>query len=156
MLSLRQSDAAMRRLSRQRKDVITLQANAPSPGEMHQMVSRTDPAHPATRSRQGRAVVDPYGFSVRQVADRWGCSGRTVYSLIAEGQLGHLRIGSSIRVSPADLQEYEARQWHAPVSTAPASDSSCAVTATTSDGGRTAHGSAFQRGRLTAARLAGS
>ena len=98
----------------------------------------------------------PYARTVDQVAQHWSCSSRHVYALIARGELGHIRVGTLIRVRQADLDLYEARQWHAPDSIALTSGSSSEVTAITSAGGRMAGGNAFQRGQAIAARRAGS
>jgi excisionase family DNA binding protein len=89
-------------------------------------------------------------FSVPQVAARWGVSSRQVYDLCSRGELGHLRIGGLIRFRLADLEAYEARQWHAPSSISPTTASSSAEVVFMSAGGRVVRGSAFQRGRKTA------
>jgi excisionase family DNA binding protein len=91
-------------------------------------------------------------FSVAQVAVRWGVSSRHVYDLCARGDLGHLRIGGLIRVRLADLEAYEATQWHAPSSIPPTIVSSSEEADSTSDGGRMANGNAFQRGQMINAR----
>ncbi|WP_428485991.1 helix-turn-helix domain-containing protein [Rhodopila sp.] len=95
-------------------------------------------------------------FSVRQVAARWGVSDRHVYDLVAAKALGHLRIGSLIRIRLVDIESYEGRQCHAVNSTLPDTGSSSAVIVSMSDGGKMARGSAFQRGRRSAGRQSGS
>ena len=97
-----------------------------------------------------------FNFSVSQLAERWGVSARTVYSLCSTGQIGHIRVGKSIRIRPQDIEEYEARQWRGPVENNSASVSSSADRSTTFAGGTTAPGTAFQLGQRIAARLKGS
>ena len=48
-------------------------------------------------------------LSVNQAAARWGVSARHIYDLCATGKLGHLRIGSLIRIRLSDIEAYEAR-----------------------------------------------
>ena len=62
-------------------------------------------------------MSESYAMTVRQVAARWACSDRHVYDLISGGRLGHIRVGSLIRIRPADLEAYEESQRHPPVST---------------------------------------
>ena len=97
-------------------------------------------------------MTDPPALTVQQVAGRWHCSTRHVYGLIAAGQLGHIRVGSLIRVRSIDVTEYEARQWHAPVANDRPSGSSPETGITTSGGGKTGSTSGFQRARQIAAR----
>jgi excisionase family DNA binding protein len=91
-------------------------------------------------------------YRPEQVADRWSVSRRHVYSLVQSGALGHIRIGTIIRIRQADIDAYEARQWHAPVSSNPDTASSSGTVVSMSAGGRTA-GTAFQHGRRIAAKL---
>ena len=49
-------------------------------------------------------------LTVRQVAERLGVSTFTVYGLCERGELAHVRISNSIRIAPADLAAYVARQ----------------------------------------------
>ena len=49
-------------------------------------------------------------LSVAQLAELWGCSRQHVYSLIEQGHLRAVRIGSLIRLRPDDVREYETRQ----------------------------------------------
>jgi excisionase family DNA binding protein len=91
-----------------------------------------------------------------QVAARWSVSRRHVYNLVASGALGHIRVGTLIRIREEDVTAYEARQWHAPVSTSRDTASSSAPVVTMSGGGRTTSGTAFQRGQAIAAKLSGS
>lgn len=95
-------------------------------------------------------MSESYAMTVHQVAARWACSDRHVYDLVSEGRLGHIRVGSLIRIRPADLAAYEESQWHAPVSPAQTTASCSEGGATTSDGGRTAGIDGFQRGRAMA------
>jgi excisionase family DNA binding protein len=89
-------------------------------------------------------------FSVAQVAVRWGVSCRHIYDLCARGELGHLRIGGLIRVRLADLEAYEASQWHAPKTNDQAIGSRNEETGSTSGSGKTVPISAFQRGKQSA------
>src|ERR1700677_4783495 len=90
-------------------------------------------------------------FSVPQAAARCGVSNRHVYDLCARGELGHLRIGSLIRIRLEDLEAYAVRQWHGPSSPPQTTASPSAATASMSAGGRTMPTSAFQRGKQNAA-----
>src|SRR5215470_11069378 len=101
-------------------------------------------------------MVEPRAFSVAQVAAQLGVSTRLVYDLCSRGELGHLKVGNLIRVRRTDLEAYEHRQWHAPSSISPTTDSSSAEVVSMSAGGRMARGSAFQRGRKTAGRHSAS
>ena len=49
-------------------------------------------------------------LGVREVARRLGVSTPIVYRLCERGELAHLRIGASIRVTLADLVAYVAQQ----------------------------------------------
>lgn len=49
-------------------------------------------------------------LSVRQVAERIGVSAPLVYRAIERGELAHVRVSNAIRVAPADLDAYVARQ----------------------------------------------
>lgn len=93
-----------------------------------------------------------YAYRAKELAKRWKVSERHVYALIQTGALGHIRIGALIRIRQADIDAYEARQWHAPVLNNPDTASSPATVVSMSVGGRTA-GTAFQQGRRIAAKL---
>ena len=56
------------------------------------------------RSEGGGVMADsgPFAYSVPQLATAWGVSTRHVYDLCASGQLGHLRVGTLIRISLTD------------------------------------------------------
>jgi excisionase family DNA binding protein len=55
-------------------------------------------------------------FSVRELAERWGSSERTVRSLIAEGRLPSFRLGVKlIRVSAKAVEEDECAEGNNPV-----------------------------------------
>jgi excisionase family DNA binding protein len=43
---------------------------------------------------------------VRDVAARLGVCAATVYRLVAEGQLAHVRVLNAIRVAPPDLEAF--------------------------------------------------
>jgi excisionase family DNA binding protein len=51
-------------------------------------------------------------LSVRDVAATLGVCGATVYRLVAEGQLAHVRVLNAIRVAPADLAAFIERRRH--------------------------------------------
>lgn len=66
----------------------------------------------------------------REVAERWGCSERHVRNLIANGQLGHFRVGERLlRIPAAAVEEYERRQSVTAVPTMPPSSPADAVSA---------------------------
>jgi excisionase family DNA binding protein len=81
----------------------------------------------------------PFAYSVAQLANAWGVSQRHVYDLCATGKLGHLRIGTLIRVRQTDREAYEAEQWQAPRPALPPTYA-----------GTVPSRGAFQRGRQTA------
>jgi excisionase family DNA binding protein len=55
-------------------------------------------------------------FSVRELAERWSCSERTVRSLIAERRLPSFRLGVKlIRISAKGVEEYERAEGNNPV-----------------------------------------
>jgi excisionase family DNA binding protein len=57
-------------------------------------------------------VVDGCGghfLSVRAVADRLGVSTATIYKLLAQGNLPHIRVSNAIRVALDDLAAFVAR-----------------------------------------------
>jgi excisionase family DNA binding protein len=57
--------------------------------------------------RGGREAL----LTVRDVAAQLGVCGATVYRLVAEGQLAHVRVLNAIRVAPPDLEAFiEARR----------------------------------------------
>jgi excisionase family DNA binding protein len=53
-------------------------------------------------------------LSVRVTAGRLGVSTATVYKLVVEGRLPHVRVSNTIRIAPADLDAYVARQRDRP------------------------------------------
>ena len=96
-------------------------------------------------------------LSVAQVAELWGCTRSHVYALIASGKLGHVRIGSLIRLRPSDIEAFEAAQCRAPDPNDQPIHSPAVGTAGISSGGRTDERIAFQRAqRITAKRSASS
>ena len=52
--------------------------------------------------RGGREAL----LAVRDVAAQLGVCGATVYRLVAEGQLAHVRVLNAIRVAPRDLEAF--------------------------------------------------
>ena len=93
-------------------------------------------------------------FTVRSLADHWRVSKTHIYNLIAAGQLGHLRIGSAIRVRCEDVEAFESRSWRAPGTSDPTSASCSAAAAidTPSSSGGRGERAAFQRARRMSAR----
>jgi excisionase family DNA binding protein len=102
--------------------------------------------------QQSQGDPPPFAYSAQRLAATWGVSARHIYDLCASGELGHLRIGSLIRIRQADKEAYEARQWHAPNSAPQTADPSSGDVVSVSAGGRISGGTAFQRGRKSAAR----
>ncbi|MGA7120202.1 MAG: helix-turn-helix domain-containing protein [Polyangiaceae bacterium] len=45
-------------------------------------------------------------LSVRQVAAQLAVSAATVYTLVARGELAHVRVSNAIRVAPRDLSAF--------------------------------------------------
>jgi len=97
----------------------------------------------------------PCAMRPADVAKRLAVSVRTVYTLLETRQLGFIQVGGQYRIRHSDLEAYEARQWHAPVSSSRDTGSSSAAVVSMSGGGKTA-GSAFQRGQQIAAKLRSS
>ena len=56
--------------------------------------------------RGGREAL----LTVRDVAATLGVCGATVYRLVAEGQLTHVRVLNAIRVAPRDLEAFVAQR----------------------------------------------
>jgi excisionase family DNA binding protein len=54
--------------------------------------------------KAGRALL-----TVRVVAGRLGVSTATVYKLVAQGDLPHVRVSNAVRVAPADVDAFIAR-----------------------------------------------
>lgn len=100
-------------------------------------------------------MSEPYALRPTQVAERLQVSRRTVYTLLETRQLGYILVGGQYRIRQADIEAYEARTWHAPVSTNPAIASLNEPVVTMSGGGNRA-GTAFQRGQRIAAKQSGS
>ena len=49
-------------------------------------------------------------LSISDLAARWNCSKRTVRRIAHSGRIGHIRIGSRLRFSVEQVQEYESRR----------------------------------------------
>lgn len=45
--------------------------------------------------------------TIRQVADHWACSPKTVYRRIADGSLSCMRLGGVLRISREQVEAYE-------------------------------------------------
>ena len=71
-----------------------------------------------TATASGSSPAKPRGqdgsqgslLSVRAVAARLGVSTATVYKVVAEGTLLHVRVSNTIRISPADVDAFVACQ----------------------------------------------
>jgi excisionase family DNA binding protein len=60
------------------------------------------------RKRRGvREVIAPL-LTVRQVAERLGVSTATVYTLVEQGELAHVRVSNAIRIPPPNLASFMA------------------------------------------------
>jgi excisionase family DNA binding protein len=55
-----------------------------------------------------RPGLDPVFFKISEVADKTRFSERTIYSLIASGQLASVKIGASRRIPAAALDAFVA------------------------------------------------
>ncbi|HEY9899193.1 MAG TPA: helix-turn-helix domain-containing protein [Pantanalinema sp.] len=55
--------------------------------------------------------VDQEFRTVQQVAEQLAVSQNLIYKLIAEGKIGHSRIGTSIRIPSEALREYLEQQY---------------------------------------------
>ncbi|NPD70370.1 helix-turn-helix domain-containing protein [Lichenicola cladoniae] len=95
-------------------------------------------------------MTGPYAYSVSQLAKAWGVSDRTVYTLVASGQIGHLRIGKTIRVRQADRDAYEAAAWNAPAVPPPAPPAVTHAFSVSAPTGRVSPNSAFRKGQKSA------
>lgn len=58
-------------------------------------------------ARGKRLVESERAYSVRQLADRWGCSGGLIYKLIRQGTLHAFRPGNPLRISAAEVRRFE-------------------------------------------------
>lgn len=59
-----------------------------------------------TESRRSGQPINPELLTVRQAAERYNIGERTLYRLVEGNELPHHRIGSAIRIKPADLLRY--------------------------------------------------
>ncbi len=46
-------------------------------------------------------------FSARSLAQRWGCSAKTILAMVQRGELKSFRVGSLVRVSLAEVEKFE-------------------------------------------------
>jgi excisionase family DNA binding protein len=80
------------------------------------------PNQPAAPVLRGASASEPAGaalrvvdggeghlLTVRAVAARLGVSTATVYKIVAQGDLPHVRLSNAIRVTPADLDAFLVR-----------------------------------------------
>ena len=51
-------------------------------------------------------MIEP-ALTVPQVAKHWGIAKNTVYKLVEDGKLTHIRFGRTIRIRPEHMREYE-------------------------------------------------
>ena len=54
-------------------------------------------------------------LTARQVAERLGVSRNAIYALIEKGEIGHNRIGGSIRITEEQFAEYQEHIAHQPM-----------------------------------------
>ena len=59
-----------------------------------------------SNAQVNKAVSIPY-YTVKQIAERWQCSEKTVRRLIERGDLIAHRLGGGHRISEADLMAHE-------------------------------------------------
>ncbi|WP_170759780.1 excisionase family DNA-binding protein [Ruegeria lacuscaerulensis] len=48
-------------------------------------------------------------FTPKQLANRWGCSTRTVRAVVLSGSLPHFRVGRLMRIPEEAVQTFEKR-----------------------------------------------
>lgn len=65
-----------------------------------------------SNTQPNKAVSIPF-YTVKQIAERWQCSEKTVRRLIERGELIAHRLGGRHRISEADLTAYERVNRHA-------------------------------------------
>ena len=100
-------------------------ADGPNPaGDLHPVTTGTAIPTPRvapvlrTAATSGSSPATPRGqdgsqgnlLSVRAVAARLGVSTATVYKVVAEGSLLHVRVSNTIRIAPADVDAFVACQ----------------------------------------------
>jgi len=100
-------------------------ADGPHPaGDLHPVTTGTAIPTPRvapvlrTAATSGSSPATPRGqdgsqgnlLSVRAVAARLGVSTATVYKVVAEGSLLHVRVSNTIRIAPADVDAFVACQ----------------------------------------------
>lgn len=49
----------------------------------------------------------PKAFSARTLAQRWGCSAKTVLAMVKREELKHFRVGSLVRIPLCEVQRFE-------------------------------------------------
>lgn len=64
-----------------------------------------DATRDGSAERQGEAM--PQAFSARTLADRWGCSPKTVLSLVRREEPKHFKVGSLVRIPLCEVQRFE-------------------------------------------------
>lgn len=69
-----------------------------------ELSSKVSPSHD-----QSRELIGPPSFSVRSLAERWGCSQGAVRNQIRKGTLRHFRVGDLIRVAAQEVERFEWR-----------------------------------------------
>lgn len=50
-------------------------------------------------------------YTVKQVAERWQCSASKVQKMTSRGELGHIKIGATIRIPEESITNYEDNAW---------------------------------------------
>lgn len=82
------------------------QANSPS-----QQSSTTGRGTGTTRRKRPPAAGDKQHFSLKRLAHLWDVSLRTLRRLIDDGELRATKIRGQLRVTQAEVLDYEARHW---------------------------------------------
>src|SRR5262249_27882173 len=79
-------------------------------------------------------------LSPNGLADRWGVARRTIYEMLQDGRLAHMRVGRAVRIPLSTIEDHERRSTCA-------SSSTPVGPTTTSPGPRTERRNAFRRER---------
>lgn len=88
------------------------------------------------------STLGPPPFSVKTLAERWGCSKQHIYDLIDEGKLRTFSLGDKLtRIAAEEVARWEASTTRQPT------DSESSKDASSSPGARTASDAAFASAR---------
>lgn len=64
-----------------------------------------DAAQDGGADRRGEAT--PKAFSARTLAQRWGCSPKTVLAMVKREELKHFKVGSLVRIPLCEVKRVE-------------------------------------------------